>query len=261
MAGPPTPIKIGAPIALTGPLGSVGQQMKRGCEFWAKWQNAKGGLLGRPVEMVFADTAGDPAACVRKAQEMVERDGIRLLHRDHAVVRSARDRAEACRVGHHLHVVRQRRRPADRGILRAELLPRQHLRPDGHARGRALAARVEDAELLCDRPRLRLGPQQHRRVRVRGEEGEEELCRRGVFAGRHQGLLDLHHQDPPGRRGRLLHRHAGRRQQRLPVAVARIPAAGQGAAADRDRRSASIRAVGDASLGLVGSIALQLHHR
>ena len=72
-------IKIGAPIALTGPLGSVGQQMKRGCEFWAKWQNAKGGLLGRPIEMVFADTAGDPAACVRKAQEMVERDGVRIL--------------------------------------------------------------------------------------------------------------------------------------------------------------------------------------
>ena len=72
-------IKIGTPIALTGPLGSVGQQMKRGCEFWAKWQNAKGGMLGRPIEMVFADTVGDPAACVRKAQEMVERDGFRLF--------------------------------------------------------------------------------------------------------------------------------------------------------------------------------------
>jgi branched-chain amino acid transport system substrate-binding protein len=72
-------IKIGAPIALTGALGSVGQQMKRGCETWAKLQNAKGGLLGRPIEMVFADTAGDPATCVRKAQEMVERDGVRIL--------------------------------------------------------------------------------------------------------------------------------------------------------------------------------------
>jgi branched-chain amino acid transport system substrate-binding protein len=72
-------IKIGAPIALTGALGSVGQQMKRGCETWAKHQNAKGGLLGRPIEMVFADTAGDPATCVRKAQEMVERDGVRIL--------------------------------------------------------------------------------------------------------------------------------------------------------------------------------------
>jgi branched-chain amino acid transport system substrate-binding protein len=72
-------IKIGAPIALTGALGSVGQQMKRGCETWAKYKNAKGGLLGKQIEMVFADTAGDPATCVRKAQEMVERDGVRLL--------------------------------------------------------------------------------------------------------------------------------------------------------------------------------------
>ncbi len=72
-------IKIGAPIALTGALGSVGQQMKRGCEMWAKVQNAKGGLLGRQIEMVITDTAGDPATCVRKAQEMVERDGIRIL--------------------------------------------------------------------------------------------------------------------------------------------------------------------------------------
>ena len=30
------PIKIGMPLALTGPLGSVGQQLKRGGELWAK---------------------------------------------------------------------------------------------------------------------------------------------------------------------------------------------------------------------------------
>jgi branched-chain amino acid transport system substrate-binding protein len=78
-AGAADSIKIGAPIALTGALGSVGQQMRRGCETWARSQNAKGGLLGRPIEMVFADTAGDPATCVRKAQEMVERDGVRIL--------------------------------------------------------------------------------------------------------------------------------------------------------------------------------------
>jgi branched-chain amino acid transport system substrate-binding protein len=72
-------IKIGAPMALTGPLGSVGQQLKRGCELWAKTQNAKGGLLGRQIELLLEDTAGNPATCVRKAQEMVERDGCRLL--------------------------------------------------------------------------------------------------------------------------------------------------------------------------------------
>jgi branched-chain amino acid transport system substrate-binding protein len=73
------PIKIGMPLALTGPLGSVGEQQRRGAELWKKVQNAKGGLLGRPIEVLYADTGGDPATCVRKAQEMVERDGCRLL--------------------------------------------------------------------------------------------------------------------------------------------------------------------------------------
>jgi branched-chain amino acid transport system substrate-binding protein len=73
------PIKIGLPLALTGALGSVGQQQKRGAEFWAKLVNAKGGLLGRPIELLVEDTAGNPANCVRKAQEMVERNDCRLL--------------------------------------------------------------------------------------------------------------------------------------------------------------------------------------
>ena len=57
-------IKIGMPLALTGPLGSVGQQMKNGAELWAKVENAKGGLLGRPIQLFITDTAGDPS-CVR----------------------------------------------------------------------------------------------------------------------------------------------------------------------------------------------------
>jgi branched-chain amino acid transport system substrate-binding protein len=73
------PIKIGMPVALTGPSAGIGAQMRRACEFWAKSVNAKGGLLGRPVELIIEDTAGNPATTVRKAQEMVERNGIRLL--------------------------------------------------------------------------------------------------------------------------------------------------------------------------------------
>ena len=73
------PVKIGMPLALTGPLGSVGQQLKRGGEAWAKAQNAKGGIIGRPIELLIEDTAGNPADCVRKAQEMVERDGCNIF--------------------------------------------------------------------------------------------------------------------------------------------------------------------------------------
>jgi branched-chain amino acid transport system substrate-binding protein len=73
------PIRIGVPVALTGPLGSIGAQMRRAIEFWAKEVNAKGGLLGRQIELSTEDTAGNPATAVRKAQEMVERQGIHIL--------------------------------------------------------------------------------------------------------------------------------------------------------------------------------------
>jgi branched-chain amino acid transport system substrate-binding protein len=72
-------IKIGLPLALTGPLGSVGQQQKRGAEFHAKYINEKGGILGRKIELLIEDTVGNPATCVRKAQEMVERHNVRLF--------------------------------------------------------------------------------------------------------------------------------------------------------------------------------------
>jgi len=72
-------IKIGMPLALTGPLGSVGQQLKRGGELWAKTQNASGGLIGRQIQLLIEDTGGNPADAVRKAQEMVERDGCNIF--------------------------------------------------------------------------------------------------------------------------------------------------------------------------------------
>lgn len=73
------PIKIGVPAALTGSFAPVGQMTKRGAEFFVKERNAKGGVLGRPIELIVEDTQGNPAACVRKAQEMVERHGCRLI--------------------------------------------------------------------------------------------------------------------------------------------------------------------------------------
>src|SRR5215469_1990395 len=74
-----TPIKIGMPLALTGPGGEIGTQMKNGAEFWARQVNAKGGLLGREIKLFIEDTGGDPATCVRKGQLVVERDDCHLL--------------------------------------------------------------------------------------------------------------------------------------------------------------------------------------
>ncbi|MBM3489945.1 MAG: branched-chain amino acid ABC transporter substrate-binding protein [Alphaproteobacteria bacterium] len=79
MAQATGPIKIGIPCALTGTFAAVGQVTKRGAEFFAKERNAKGGILGRPIELLIEDTQGNPANCVRKAQEMVERHNCRLI--------------------------------------------------------------------------------------------------------------------------------------------------------------------------------------
>jgi branched-chain amino acid transport system substrate-binding protein len=73
------PIKIGIPTVLSGGAAQYGIQAKRAAELFAKDLKAKGGILGRPVEFVFEDTAGDPATAVRKAQKLVEKDGVKFL--------------------------------------------------------------------------------------------------------------------------------------------------------------------------------------
>jgi branched-chain amino acid transport system substrate-binding protein len=52
--------------------------MRRDAESCAKNVNAKGGLPGRQIQIFPQDTAGDPATAVRKAQDVVERDGCGL---------------------------------------------------------------------------------------------------------------------------------------------------------------------------------------
>src|SRR6266849_2616623 len=73
------PIKIGLPAALSGGNAQYGVQAKRACELFAKEMKAKGGVLGRPVEFIYEDTGGDPATAVRKAQKLVEKDGVKFL--------------------------------------------------------------------------------------------------------------------------------------------------------------------------------------
>src|SRR6202142_1892176 len=55
------PIKIGFSMALTGPLGPNGNQALLGMNIWAEETNAKGGLLGRPVKLVYYDDQSNPS--------------------------------------------------------------------------------------------------------------------------------------------------------------------------------------------------------
>jgi branched-chain amino acid transport system substrate-binding protein len=55
------PIKIGLATELTGPLAGNGKQILLTAQIWTEEVNAGGGLLGRPVELVYYDDQSSPA--------------------------------------------------------------------------------------------------------------------------------------------------------------------------------------------------------
>ena len=55
------PIKIGFGMALTGPLAANGNQALLGSQIWEEEINAKGGLLGRQVQLIHYDDQSNPS--------------------------------------------------------------------------------------------------------------------------------------------------------------------------------------------------------
>src|SRR5215813_3308020 len=55
------PIKIGFGMALTGPLAPNGKMSLLAMKIWEEDVNAKGGLLGRPVKLIYYDDQSSPA--------------------------------------------------------------------------------------------------------------------------------------------------------------------------------------------------------
>ena len=55
------PIKIGLGMSLTGPLAANGKMSLVAMQVWESDINAQGGLLGRPVKLVYYDDQSKPA--------------------------------------------------------------------------------------------------------------------------------------------------------------------------------------------------------
>jgi len=71
------PFKIGLLTVKTGPLAQGGIQMEQGIAAFLK---EKGNMLeGVKVELLVADTGGNPAGAKTKAQEVVERDKVNVI--------------------------------------------------------------------------------------------------------------------------------------------------------------------------------------
>jgi branched-chain amino acid transport system substrate-binding protein len=73
------PIRIGLSLSLTGPTAPAGKQVQIGLEIWRDDVNQKGGLLGRPVELVYYDDQANPANAPGIYAKLINVDKVDLL--------------------------------------------------------------------------------------------------------------------------------------------------------------------------------------
>ncbi len=74
-----TPIKIGATLSLTGNTAIAGEEMANCMRLAVDHLNDKGGVLGRKVEAVIRDDAGNAATTATRAKELIEKEKVDMM--------------------------------------------------------------------------------------------------------------------------------------------------------------------------------------
>src|SRR5437667_4011877 len=77
------PIKIGFGMGLTGGLAASGKAALLGMKIWEDEINAKGGLLGRPVKLIYYDDQSNPATVPGIFTKLLEVDKVDLVMGDY----------------------------------------------------------------------------------------------------------------------------------------------------------------------------------
>jgi len=73
------PIKIGMIQPLSGPIAAAGSYITNGAKIAVERINAKGGVLGRPLELVIEDNKSDPAETRNAAEKLIVRDKVPVI--------------------------------------------------------------------------------------------------------------------------------------------------------------------------------------
>ncbi len=73
------PIKIGFGMALTGPLAANGKMSLLAMQIWEDDVNAKGGLLGRPVKLIYYDDQSNPSQIPAIYSKLLDIDKVDLI--------------------------------------------------------------------------------------------------------------------------------------------------------------------------------------
>ncbi|MGC8468488.1 MAG: ABC transporter substrate-binding protein [Acetobacteraceae bacterium] len=73
------PVKIGMIDPRTSNFAALGVSEIKGAEMAAAEINAKGGIMGRPLQLIVEDSAGSPATATDKASRLLSRDKVNFL--------------------------------------------------------------------------------------------------------------------------------------------------------------------------------------
>lgn len=74
-----TPIKIGAFLAVTGPAAFLGDPHQKTLDLYVERINATGGVLGRKLELVSYDSAGDAEKARSFAKRLIEENKVDII--------------------------------------------------------------------------------------------------------------------------------------------------------------------------------------
>src|SRR5450432_844469 len=78
------PIKIGFSMAQTGPLAGSGKSALLAMKIWMEDVNAKGGLLGRPVQLIYYDDQSNPSNVPPIYTKLIDVDKVDLINSGYA---------------------------------------------------------------------------------------------------------------------------------------------------------------------------------
>jgi len=73
-----TPITVGFSVSLTGSFSADGHAVLKGYQLWRDDVNAHGGLLGRPVKLVYLNDNSDPNVARRDYTKLITQDHVDL---------------------------------------------------------------------------------------------------------------------------------------------------------------------------------------
>src|SRR6185369_4866807 len=73
------PIKVGFPMILSGPGALFGEPALKGAQMFVEEINAKGGVLGRKIDLIARDTKGNADEAVRVSRELILKENVDFL--------------------------------------------------------------------------------------------------------------------------------------------------------------------------------------